>query len=188
VTLLRFINPQGIAGIAIALALAILLVVQKVETRHWKNEGARFEQLYAAEQAALAETVANYREAAATAELQDKANAKRVAVEQRAINERTTNDYEARLAAARSLAQRLRREAAGAAANPRSGPSAAMPALSAAPGAAPAATGEDGLPQPEALIATEQAIQLDELIKWVRAQAAVDTSGHTDVERASESR
>ena len=33
---------------------------------------------------------------------------------------------------------------------------------------------ENRLPLDERLIATEQAIQLDELIKWVRAQAAVD--------------
>ena len=33
---------------------------------------------------------------------------------------------------------------------------------------------QDGLPQPERLIATEQAIQLDELIKWVERQHAVD--------------
>jgi hypothetical protein len=177
VTLLRFINLQGIAGIAgiaVSIALAILLVVQKAETRHWKNEGARFEQLYAAEQAALAETVANYREAAATAELQDKANAKRVAVEQRAINERTTNDYEARLAAARSLAQRLRSEAASAAANPGRGAGPPVPGLSASSGPAPQTAGQDRLSEPDRLTATEQAIQLDELIKWVRAQAAVE--------------
>ena len=33
---------------------------------------------------------------------------------------------------------------------------------------------ETRLPAADALTATEQAIQLDELIKWVRAQAAVD--------------
>jgi hypothetical protein len=32
------------------------------------------------------------------------------------------------------------------------------------------------LPASDALTATEQAIQLDELIKWVRAQAAVDNN------------
>jgi hypothetical protein len=33
------------------------------------------------------------------------------------------------------------------------------------------------LPLADRLEATEQAIQLDELIKWVRAQAAVDSNG-----------
>ena len=39
--------------------------------------------------------------------------------------------------------------------------------------------GQDRFPDPDRLIATEQAIQLDELIKWVRAQAAVDPSKRT---------
>ena len=98
--LLRFFNVQGIAGIAVGLALAVLLVIQKGETRHWKKESGRFEQLYAQEQAALAGTVANYRAAADAARAADRANLARVAAEQRAINERTSNDYEARLAAA----------------------------------------------------------------------------------------
>ena len=66
-TLLRFLNPQGIAGIAVSLALAILLVVQRGEASHWKSESGRFEQLYTQEQLALAGTVANYRAAAETA-------------------------------------------------------------------------------------------------------------------------
>jgi hypothetical protein len=32
------------------------------------------------------------------------------------------------------------------------------------------------LPAPDALTATEQAIQLDELIKWIRSQAKVDNN------------
>jgi hypothetical protein len=62
-----------------------------------------------------------------------------------------------------------------------------MPAVPARAGGVAEGTGKDRLPQsdkrvgyPEeslgaddALIATEQAIQLDELIKWVRAQHAV---------------
>ena len=50
----------------------------------------------------------------------------------------------------------------------------ALPGLSAASGGAAQAAGEDRLPAPDALTATEQAIQLDELIKWVKAQAAID--------------
>jgi hypothetical protein len=51
-----------------------------------------------------------------------------------------------------------------------------VPGLSAAAGGAAQGTGKDRLPPADALTATEQAIQLDELIKWVRAQAAVDTN------------
>jgi hypothetical protein len=173
-SLLRVLNVQGIAGIAVALALGILLLVQKGETRHWRKESGRFEQLYGQQQAALATTVANYRAAAAQAEAADKANAGRVAAEQRAISERTSNDFEARLAAARLSAQRLRGQGAAAAADPGGGAAAPVPGLSAASGRPAQAAGQDRLPRSDALTATEQAIQLDELIKWVRAQAAVD--------------
>jgi hypothetical protein len=173
-SLLRLLNVQGIAGIAVALALGILLLVQKGETRHWRKESGRFEQLYGQQQAALATTVANYRAAAAQAEAADKANAGRVAAEQRAISERTSNDFEARLAAARLSAQRLRGQGAAAAADPGGGAAAPVPGLSAASGRPAQAAGQDRLPRSDALTATEQAIQLDELIKWVRAQAAVD--------------
>jgi len=50
-----------------------------------------------------------------------------------------------------------------------------VPGLSAAPGGSPQAPGEDGFS--DRLIATEQAIQLDELIKWVKRQAAVEVNG-----------
>jgi hypothetical protein len=173
-SMLRLLNVQGIAGIAVALALGILLLVQKGETRHWRKESGRFEQLYGQQQAALATTVANYRAAAAEAEAADKANAGRVAAEQRAISERISNDFEARLAAARLSAQRLRGQGAAAAADPGGGAAAPVPGLSAASGRPAQAAGQDRLPRSDALTATEQAIQLDELIKWVRAQAAVD--------------
>jgi hypothetical protein len=173
-SLLRLLNLQGIAGIAVALALGILLLVQKGETRHWRKESGRFEQLYGQQQAALATTVANYHAAAAQAEAADKTNAGRVAAEQRAISERTSNDFEARLAAARLSAQRLRGQGAAAAADPGGGAAAPVPGLSAASGRPAQAAGQDRLPRSDALTATEQAIQLDELIKWVRAQAAVD--------------
>jgi hypothetical protein len=170
--LLRLLNPQGIAGLAASICLALLLVIQKGDTRHWRKESARFEQLYTHEHAALAGTVANYRAAAAAARAADKAAAERVAAEQRSINERTSNDLEARLAAARSLAQRLRLEAARAPADPGTRGNPPVRGLSAASGQPHEAADQDRLP--DALTATEQAIQLDELIKWVKAQAQVD--------------
>lgn len=171
--ILRLLNWQGIAGIAASLTLGVLLLIQKAETRHWKKESASFEQLYRQEQAAFATTVADYRGAATQARAADESNAERVAVEQRAINERTDHDYEARLAAARAAAQRLHL-AAEAATHAGAGGNAPMPGLSAAAGGAAQAAGEDRLPRSDALIATEQAIQLDELIKWIREQAAVN--------------
>jgi hypothetical protein len=184
----RLLNVQGIAGIATSLALAALLIVQKAETRHWKKQSTGFELFYRQEQAAFAGTAANYRAAADQARAADAANAERVAIAQRRINERTAYDYETRLAAARAAAQRLRVEAAAAAADPGARRGAPVPGLSAASRSVAQAAGQDGLSQSEhrpqaevtplgaddALTATEQAIQLDELITWIRAQAKVD--------------
>ena len=174
--ILRFLSIQGIAGIAVSLALAILLVVQKVETRHWKKQSGQFEQLYRGEQTAFAGTVANYRTAAEQARAADAAAAKRAAAEQDLINQRSSNALESRLADARARARRLRVETRVAAADPGARRSASMPGLSAAPGRTAQGASQGRLPPTDALTATEQAIQLDELIKWVRAQAKVDNS------------
>jgi hypothetical protein len=172
--ILRFLNIQGIAGIVVSLSLGLLLILQKSETRHWRKQSGQFEQLYRGEQAAFAGTAANYRAAADAARAADKAAAERVAAEQRAISERTNDAFHHRLADARTRAERLRREAAGSAADSRLRGSEAVPGVSAASGQPSEAAGEDRLPLADALTATEQAIQLDELIKWVRRQATVD--------------
>ena len=172
----RTINMQGIIGIAAGLALLVLLVIAKGETRRWRKQSAQFEQLYRVEQAAFARTVANYRAAADSARAADKANAERVKAQQHAITERIANDYETRLAAARAHAARLQLAAGAAATDPCAGRGAPVPGLPAARcGPAPAA-GQDRLPAADALIATEQAIQLDELIRWVRRQHAVEVN------------
>jgi len=171
--ILRLLNWQGIAGIAASLALGLMLAVQKVESGHWKKQSASFEQLYRQDQAAFATTVANYRASAAQAASADQANLRRVAADQAAITERTKNDFEARLAAARLAAQRLRVDAQ---ADSGLGGSPSVPVISAAASGTPQGAVQDGLSQPDALTATEQAIQLDELIKWVRRQAAVDNN------------
>jgi hypothetical protein len=179
--ILRLLNWQGVAGLAASAVLGFLLAVQAIETRHWTKQSAHFEQLYVAEHAAFAATVANYRAAADQARAADRANAARVAAEQRAINQRTDDDYQTRLAAARADAQRLRLQSA---APSNSGPlgNASVPGLSAAVRSAAQAAGQDRLRQPDRLTATEQAIQLDELIKWVRRQHAVDVTGEQSVE------
>jgi len=171
--ILRLLNWQGIAGIAASLTLGLLLIVQKIETGHWRKQSASFEQLYRQDQAAFAAAVANTRAAAAQAVEADQANLRRVTVAQTAITERTNNDFEARLAAARADAQRLRVQSQ-AAADPGAGRGAPMPGLPAAASGIAQGSGQDRLSPSDQLTATEQAIQLDELIKWVRAQAAVD--------------
>ncbi|HWI75869.1 MAG TPA: hypothetical protein VNS53_02150 [Sphingomicrobium sp.] len=47
------------------------------------------------------------------------------------------------------------------------------PASAFAAGGASEAAGQDQLPDFDALIAAEQAIQLDELIKWIRSRVEV---------------
>lgn len=175
----RLLNVQGIAGLAASAILLCLLLLQKGETRHWRKQSAQFERLYRDEQAAFAATVINYRAAADAARAADRAAAERVIGEQRAITERTAHDYEARLASARAAAARLQRRAGTAAADPGVGRAAPVPAAGAGAGAASGAAAQNRLPVGAEelgwrLIATEQAIQLDELIKWVKAQAAVD--------------
>lgn len=174
--ILRLIGWQGIAGLAIAAALAILLLVQKGETRHWRKQSGHYEQLTRAGEAALAGTVANYRAAADRARAADRAAAARVAAEQSSINQRTADDYQTRLAAARARADQLRRNPATAAADPGARRAAPMPGLAAPPGQPAQTPGKGGLSPEDALTATEQAIQLDELIKWLKGQHAVDAN------------
>ena len=170
--MLGLLNWQGIGGIAASLTLGLLLIIQKGETSHWRKQSDTFEQLYHSEQAAFSTTVAQYRAVADQARAADEANLNRVAVDQAAINQRTANEFEARLAAARADARRLRLQSE-AAADSGARRSASMPGLSAAPGGAAQGTGQNGLPLTDRQIATGQAIQLDELIKWIRQQHAV---------------
>jgi hypothetical protein len=163
-----------ILGAAVA-AAALLWLIQSRD--HWRDEARANDKLYRAEQAAHVATVANYRAAAEQARRADSRNIARVKAEQAQINERTAYDFESRTASARADARRLREQANAAATDPRSGGGTPVPDVRAAAGGIAQAAGENRLPQPEALIATEQAIQLDELIKWVRQQHAVRVDG-----------
>lgn len=155
----------------VSLGLAVFVLVQHFELTRAHRATALWQSQFNAEKTAFDQTMANLRSARLKAKADDAANVQRVKAEQSAISERTANDFEARIADARARAGRLSRDAAthpgGGGATPVSG------LLPAASGAAQA-SGENGLPAGDALTATEQAIQLDELIKWVRAQAAVD--------------
>lgn len=162
-----------VLGGAIAIAALLWLIQSRA---HWRDEARANERLFQAEQADHAATVANYRAAADVARKQDAANLARVESEQAQINERTADDFESRIAAARADSERLRRQAGGAPADSRAGGAAPVPGVPAAAEGIAEGAGEDRLPQSDRLIATEQAIQLDELIKWVKAQAAVEPS------------
>lgn len=169
----KLLGWRGSVGLALFAALVLLLVIQTGEKRHWKKQSDRFEQLYSDEKLALETTVANYRRAAAEAHASDLANIARVQTEAAHLNERTTNDFETRLADARARAERLRREAA---AHPGSAGGTNVSGVSTAASGIAQAPGEDGLSGADRLIATEQAIELDELIRWVKGAAAIKTT------------
>ena len=160
-----------ILGIAAA-AAALLWLVQSRD--QWRDRARANADLYRAEQAAHAATVASYRAAADQARQADAANLVRVKAEQAQINERTQDDFESRIAAARAHADRLRRQAEAAATHPGGRGATAVPGIPAASGGLAEAAGESGFPLADRQLATEQAIQLDELIKWVRGQAGVE--------------
>jgi hypothetical protein len=174
----------------VAIGCALMLALLVHDRNRWKAKAGQYVIVLAAERAAHSATVANYRAAAEQARRADAENAARVKAEQAAINERTANDFTNRIAAARARADELRRSARAAETDPGVGGAAPVPGLPASARGAAEATGEDRLSRPEhrpqagvaplgaddALIATEQAIQLDELINWVRAQAAVSVA------------
>lgn len=127
-----------------------------------------------AERAAHAQTQANFRKAQEEAEARQKANLARVAKAQEEITDETVTDYRARLADLHARYDRLRTQGNRSASG--------NTGLSAVPDAASRideTPGENGLPAPDALIASEQALQLDALITWVERQAKVETSPET---------
>ena len=165
--------------LVIALAAALMLALLVGDRNRWKSRAGQYAAHLAAERGAHAATVAGYRAAAERARSADLANARRVQSRQAQISERTSDDYESRIAAARARYGRLRGQA-GAGADTGGGRAAPVPAISASAQGVAQGAGEDRLPQSDRMIATEQAIQLDELIKWVKAQAAVESNGSAD--------
>ena len=163
--------------LVVGLGCVMLLALLVQDRNRWKQKSAHYAALLSGERAAHEASLANVRAAAAQARLDDAANAARVRAAQDAINERTLHDFETRMAAARAAGERLRRGSQAAAAGAGGGGTAPVPGLPASPGGAAQAAGEDRLPDADRLIATEQAIQLDELILWVREQAGVERSG-----------
>lgn len=189
--LIRLLTSRlaGPIAAAIAAVLALALVVQTfrieglsiwpIHIKGLKAELADTRRDLADTKTAFAQTVSNYRAAAAKATADDAANKVRVERQQTQISKEQSDEFEARIAAAHALAERLRREAARPA---HSGGSAAatVPGVPAAPNG-PSQAACDRLPDgsfaDDKLCATEQAIQLDELIKWVERQHAVDVNG-----------
>ncbi|MFC3097390.1 hypothetical protein [Alteraurantiacibacter palmitatis] len=98
----------------------------------------------------------------------------RVQNRQQEITNATIDDYRRRLAAARADAERLRQRASTGTGSSGAAAGIDLPGLPVASGRADASASDRGFPLAERLTATEQAIQLDELISWIEAQARVD--------------
>ncbi|PKP91451.1 MAG: hypothetical protein CVT77_12230 [Alphaproteobacteria bacterium HGW-Alphaproteobacteria-16] len=181
-TLLGWRGAIALAAFALAGGLALQLAGARADT-------ARAERTLAEERLVHRITVANFRLAAAQARIDDAANARRVVTEQHRISQEVSHEYQTRLATVRTRADALRSQLRGeATANPGSPAIASVPSPGPAPGGSDGATAAAGLPAPgmklgdamtleERLIATEQAIQLDALQSWVRAQATIDNNG-----------
>lgn len=136
------------------------------------------------ERTAHQKTKTDYREAQAEAARQEQKRIERVKAEQQEITDAVEEDYRRQLAGLHARAERLREELrAGAGAAGASG-SGEMPGLSTATGRTAEAAGDRGFSAPfgrspaeqleRDVIASEQAIQLNALIDWLLAQAAID--------------
>jgi hypothetical protein len=151
----------GLLGALAALGALFWLIESR---NHWRDQAK-------ATQASFDQTVLNYRTAAAQARKADADNKAKVEADQRAINESTAHEYEARIAAVRARYERLQPRTGTVASGPRATP---VSVVSNTPSGANPAPAQDGLSADDRLTATEQAIQLEELIKWVNGQTAAN--------------
>lgn len=101
----------------------------------------------------------------------DVVNAQRVKAEQVRITQEVSHAYRDRVAALATRVAGLRKQA-----GQRGGRAADVPAASGAATGSDEATGGDGFSIELREVATRQAIQLDELQKWVKLQGSVDNS------------
>ena len=166
------LNAQGVVGLIVALILTYCSFHEWGEARHWKKQSDRYEALYNQEHKAFGQTVLNYRAAAAKAKADDEAKNARTVAQQSAVNDERDQSYETRLAAAHAEYERLSHASAGTLGGGSVPPVSGLPSAVVGPSEA---SGQDGLP--DRLLCTNQSIQLDELIKWVNAQHAIDPNG-----------
>lgn len=136
-----------------------------------------------AERSSHQATKDTYRNAQSEAARLEQARLARVQAEQQEIMNAAAQNYRDRIAAARADAERLRRAAGAGDSASSAGGAGPVPGVSVAAGGTAAAAAGDRLPEPAQdlradidwrLIATEQAVQLDELITAVERQAAID--------------
>lgn len=160
------------------LILLLVLANSRLDLRTIERDQARDHAK--SEALAHAQTVANYRKAAAAAQTAADRNVDRVRTEQAAITERTQNDYQARLAAVDARYDRVRAQLA---ARPDLRSSSLAPLSIASEATCHAYGGGDcDALLAKLAIAERQAENLVALRQWVRNQALVvvtpDPEGH----------
>lgn len=148
-------------------ALALFAVVLWIDHRGYQRGLHKRD----AELAAFQRTVADVRAKTAQALADVARNKARVEADQQKVTDDVSTDYQRQLAALRARYDGLRTASQ---AHPRSGGAASMPGVPGPAGGPDEGTGQDRLPAPDALIASEQALQLVALQDWLRAQQKVE--------------
>lgn len=165
------------AGVALLAIMLLIRTHQRDDARHQRDTARAETRAAIAEMHAFADRVR-----AATAQVQRTyaANALRVEREQNQISQEVSDAYQTRIADLNGRAAALRLRAGGAATADPGGAGAGRNAgLPDAAGGAHATAAQNGLPAggglalEDAIVATEQAIQLDELQGWLRRQQAI---------------
>lgn len=188
-----FENPMRLVVAVLAIVLAWQLVIADPHLRaeaaasektaaKWQGVADQWKTNAGLWQAAHDKLLANVQAAQRTAAAADQANVERVQREYQAINERTSDDYEARLADTGAALERVRSAyaAAGPAGNQGDGAAASVPQALTARCQALGATDCDTLlaALPDQLAAAEQnTSQLIELQDYVRSSLLLDFSG-----------
>ena len=152
-------------GVAVALFLAWVARIDHLRAAHLKQ--------YQAEHAAYVQFQADVKAKTELARIADAAHKAEVERDQNKVTMEVSNDYQAQLADLRRryAALQLRNNAK---ANSGGGRSSAMPGVPNTASGADDTAPQAGLPPEDALIASEQALQLKGLQDWVRGQEAVE--------------
>jgi hypothetical protein len=166
--LLRFWR-EGVM-VALVLALGLALLAKAGESRRADKWQARAR----AEIAAHKLTIAHVRAAAEKARADDAAHARRVERDQSKVSEEVSRDYQKDLADLRRRYDALRVRLGKTQANPGGTGSAPLPCLPGAAGGPDGAACQEGLPSEDALIASEIALRLEALQRWVTGQLGVE--------------
>lgn len=165
----RFFRWLGVGLIIAGLATTVFVLSSRLDLRTMERDQARGQ--VKVERHAHAQSILNYRKAAAAALVAADRNVARVTAEQAAITERRTNDYQDRLDAVDARYRRVR-AALAARADLRSTDLAPMSIASEATCIAYGGTDCDAL-LAKLRIAERQAEQLVGLQAWVRDQSKV---------------